>query len=94
MRPAEPSRTVTTFAVGFLALDAILLAIAWWSLRRPLLLVGAVACALGVTAVVIAWRRYRRTYRRLREAETAARHEAKQEVEGIRDLLRRANLHN
>ena len=94
MTRSTPSRTVTTFTVGFLALDAVLLAIAWTDLRRPALLVGAVACALGAVAVMLAWRRYRTRFARHKDAEAMARREAKQEIEEIRDLLRKGNLHN
>jgi len=88
MKP--PSRTLTTFAVGFLALDAVLLmygGIAW---SRPPLIVAGGACALGCVLVVLSWRRYRRT---LVELDTARR-EIRREVESIRELLQSHHLDN
>jgi len=70
------TRAVTIFAVGFLALDAVLFAI----VNR---FVWAAVCAGAALLVVVAWRRYRRAMADL----AAARKEMKREVESIRDLL-------
>jgi hypothetical protein len=85
-----PSRTLTTLAVGFLALDAILLGYLGLALKRVVLLGGAGACAAGAAAVVLAWRRHRRIL-----AEVArARRAMKDEADGLRALLQSHNLHN
>ena len=85
-----PSRTLTTLAVGFLALDAVLLGYLGLALKRLVLLGTAVACAAGAAAVVLAWRRYRRTL-----AEVArARRAMKDEADGLRALLQSHNLRN
>jgi len=70
------TRAVTIFAVGFLALDAVLFAI----VNR---FVWAAGCAAAAILVVVAWRRYRRAMADL----AAARKEMKREVESIRELL-------
>jgi len=70
------TRAVTIFAVGFLALDAVLFAI----VNR---FVWAAVCAGAALLVVVAWRRYRRAMADL----AAARKEMKREVESIRELL-------
>ena len=70
------TRAVTIFAVGFLALDAVLFAI----VNR---FVWAAVCAGAALLVVVAWRRYRRAMADL----AAARKEMKREVESIRQLL-------
>ena len=70
------TRAVTIFAVGFLALDAVLFAI----VNR---FVWAAVCAGAALLVVVAWRRYRRAMADL----AAARKEMKREVESIRALL-------
>jgi uncharacterized membrane protein YccC len=85
-----PGRPLATFAVGFLVLDALLLAWAGLEQRRPGLLAGAIACGLAAAAVVVLWRRYRRTLADL----DAGRAEMKAEAEDIRRLLREKNLHN
>jgi len=70
------TRAVTVFAVGFLLLNAVLLA-----------LIGhlgwATVCAGVAVLAVIGWFRYRRILREL----AAARKEMKREVESLRDLL-------
>jgi hypothetical protein len=83
MRAFRPRRTLTTLAVGFLLLDAVLFAIAavWGS--RPLLFIPAAVCALAAALVVGAWRRYRRTVAELADASR----EMKREAESIRELL-------
>jgi uncharacterized membrane protein YccC len=85
-----PGRALATFAVGFLLLDAVLLAWAGLELRRPGLVAGAIACALAAAAVVVLWRRYRRTLADL----AAGRAEMKAEAEEIRRLLQEKHLHN
>jgi len=85
-----PSRTLTTLAVGFLALDAVLLGYLGLALKRFLLVGAAVVCATGAAAVVLAWRRYRRIL-----AEVArARRAMKDEADGLRALLQSHRLHN
>ena len=86
----HPSRTPTTFAVGFLILDAILLAVGGLALGRPWLIAAGAGFALGAGAVIVAWRRYRRA---LAEVE-AARAEMRREAESIRELLQSRNLAN
>jgi hypothetical protein len=85
-----PSRTLTTAAVGFLLLDAVLFALAAMAFTRPLLLLPAAACAGAGGLVVLAWRRYRRTLRELEQA----RREMKREVEALRELLQSKNISN
>ncbi|MGH7529740.1 MAG: hypothetical protein ACREMN_05110 [Gemmatimonadales bacterium] len=78
----RPSRTLTTAAVGFLLLDAVLFGlagVAW----RPLLLIPAAICLLAAGLVLVAWRRYRRTLDELAEA----RREMRREVDSLRELL-------
>ena len=79
-----PSRTATTAAVGFLALDALLLVYGGVELHRPWLVLAGAACGLGAALVLLAWRRHRRT---LAELEVARR-EMKREVDEIRQLLK------
>jgi len=85
-----PSRTPTTLAAGFLALDALLLGYAGLTWGRPVLVAAGGLCAVGVVLVVAGWRRYRRTLAEL----DAARRDMKEEVASIRDLLRGHHLHN
>ena len=85
-----PSRTLTTLAVGFLALDAVLLGYLGVALKRVLLIGGAVVCAASAAAVVLAWRRYRRIVAEVANARRAMREEA----DGLRTLLQRHNFHN
>lgn len=86
MKP--PSRTLTTFAVGFLTLDAVLLLYGGLALGRPVLTVGGAVCAVAAVLVVLGWRRYRRTLAEL----DAARRAMKAEVESIRELLHSRHL--
>jgi len=76
MTTANFTRAVTVFAVGFLALDAVLFAL----VSRFL---WAAVCAAAAMLVVAGWRRYRRAMAELADA----RKEMKREVESIRDLL-------
>jgi hypothetical protein len=85
-----PSRALTTAAVGFLLLDAVLFALAAVAFSRPFLLLPAAVCAAAAGLVVLAWRRYRRTLLELEEA----RREMKREVEALRELLQSRDLQN
>ena len=88
MRP--PSRTLTTAAVGFLSLDAVLLGYGGFAWGRPLLAASGGVCALGAVLVVAGWRRYRRTLAELEDA----RREMREEVRSIRELLQSRHLNN
>lgn len=90
MKPARPSRTLTTLAVGFLVLDAVLFALAAMAFNRPLLSIPAAICAGAGLLVVLAWRRYRRTLLELEDA----RREMKREVEALRELLQSKHFSN
>lgn len=85
-----PRRTPTTLAVGFLSLDALLLAYAGITWGRPLLVAAGGVCVLGVVLVIAGWRRYRRSLAEL----DAARHDMKHEVDSIRELLQSHHLNN
>jgi hypothetical protein len=89
-RSAVRDRALTTLAVGFLALDALLLLYSGLSLGRVWLTVGGGLCALAAVLVVAGWRRYRRVLTEL----DAARREMRAEVESIRDLLHSKHLDN
>ena len=86
----KPSRTLTTLAVGFLALDALLLLYGGLAWRRPALVIAGAVCALGAVLVVVSWRRYRRTLAEL----DVARDEMRREVESIRALLQGHHFNN
>lgn len=84
----RPARTLTVFAVGFLALDGVLLILAGlWSRHGWLVLWGVffVVCA-GVP--VFAWRRYLRNLDEIREARAEMRHE----IELLRNELKDGRL--
>jgi beta-lactamase regulating signal transducer with metallopeptidase domain len=83
-------RVLTTFAVGFLLLDAILLAYSGFALGRLQLVIWGGVCLLASLLVVLGWRRYRRVMSDLERA----RREMRAEVESIRQLLHGKNLHN
>jgi beta-lactamase regulating signal transducer with metallopeptidase domain len=89
-RPRTPSRALTTFAVGFLLLDGVLLTYSGLALHRTMLVVWGVACVIAAGLVVLGWRRYRRAMAELEQA----RRELRAEAESIRDLLHRKHLHN
>lgn len=89
-RSATPSRALTTFAVGFLGLDALLLVYSGLALHRPVLVAGGGVCLLGAVFVILGWRRYRRAMAELERD----RQEMLTEVESIRDLLHSKHLHN
>lgn len=76
MSTATFTRAVTLFAVGFLALDAVLFAL----VNRFL---WAAVCGVAAMLVVAGWRRYRRAMAELADA----RKEMKREVESLRQLL-------
>ncbi len=79
-----PVRAGVVAAVGFLALDAILLAWAGWWTHRPALILWSVLLA-GLIAVPLGlWRRYRRHMDEVR----AARHAMAQEVRHLQMALR------
>jgi protein-S-isoprenylcysteine O-methyltransferase Ste14 len=87
---AAPNRALTTFAVGFLLLDAVLLGYGGLALRRPLLVVWGGVCLVAALLVVLWWRRYRRVWSDLQRA----RRDMRAEVESIRQLLHGKNLHD
>jgi len=86
----RPNRTLTTFAVGFLALDALLLLYGGIEWNRPALTIAGIVCAIGAGVVVWGWRRYRRTIAEI----DAARDEMRREVESIRALLQGHHFNN
>jgi len=91
MKPYRaPSRALTTFAVGFLALDGLLLGYGGLSLHRPPLVVWGAVCFGAAGLVVLGWRRYRRAMADL----DRARRELRAEVKSIRDLLHGKHLQN
>lgn len=89
----RPRRTLTTFAVGVLLLDAALLVLAgmWY---RSWLFIPAGVCALGAVATMVLWRRYVRRVTELQSIVAARRAEMVKEVEAIRDLLQSHHFQN
>lgn len=88
MKERRPSRVITVAAVGFLALDGVLLVLAGlWSSSAALLGLGAVF-GLASVGVVIYWQRYQRQLGDLHRA-IAARERALQEMR--RDIERAQN---
>ena len=85
-----PSRTLTTFTVGFLLLDALLLGYSGIALHRVMLVVWAGVFLVLAVLVVLGWRRYRRVMSELERA----RREMRTEAESIRQLLHRKHLQN
>ena len=85
-----PSRALTTFAVGFLLLDGVLLVYSGLALHRTMLVVWGAVCGVAAGLVVLAWRRYRRVMADLERA----RRDLRAEAESIRDLLHGKHLHN
>ncbi|HEX4629082.1 MAG TPA: hypothetical protein VH137_09855 [Gemmatimonadales bacterium] len=85
-----PHRALTTFAVGFLLLDAVSLGYGGLALRRPQLVLWGGVCLVAALLVVLWWRRYRRLWTDLERA----RREMRAEVESIRQLLHGKNAHN
>ena len=84
------SRAPTTVAVGFLLLDALLLAYSGLALGRRWLVFWGAVCLVAAVLVVIGWRRYRRVMSDLERA----RREIRAEVESIRQLLQGKHLDN
>ena len=84
------SRTPTTFTVGFLLLDALLLGYSGFALGRRWLVFWGAACLVAAVLVVLGWRRYRRVMSDLERA----RREMRAEVESIRQLLQGKHLDN
>ena len=85
-----PSRTLTTAAVGFLSLDALLLGYGGLVWGRPALTLAGGVCVVGVVLVLLGWRRYRRTLAELEQV----RREMKREVDSLRELLQSHHLNN
>jgi hypothetical protein len=85
-----PSRALTTFAVGFLLLDAVLLIYSGAALGRTRLIVWGAVFIVVAGLVVVGWRRYRR----LMEDLEQARRDMRMEIESIRVLLHEKHLHN
>jgi len=85
-----PGRAVATLAVGFLLLDAVLLTWFGLDLSRRSLVAGGITCGLAACAVVLMWRRYRRTLAEL----AVRRREMKAEVDALRDLMKEKRLQN
>lgn len=81
---STPGRPMAVLAVGFLLLDAMLLVWFGLELKRPALFWGGVVCFVAAVAVVVVWRRYRRTLEDLDER----RLEMKAEAESLRQILR------
>ena len=78
-------RVMTWLAVGFLALDGVLLLLAGLWGRRAGPAIGGTACLVGAGAAWALWRRHRRALADLAEARRAVRDEAR----ALRDLLRK-----
>ncbi len=85
-----PSRTLTTFTVGFLLLDAVLLGYGGLALHRTMLVVWAGVFLVAAVLVVLGWRRYRRVMSELERA----RRDLRAEAESIRQLLHDKHLQN
>jgi beta-lactamase regulating signal transducer with metallopeptidase domain len=83
-------RALTTFTVGFLLLDALLLVYSGVALGRRWLVFWGAVCLVAAVLVVIGWRRYRRVMSDLERA----RREMRAEVESIRQLLQGKHLDN
>jgi len=84
------SRILTTFTVGFLLLDGVLLGYSGVALGRRMLVFWGAVCLLAAALVVVGWRRYRRAMAELERA----RREMRAEVESIRELLQGKHLNN
>ena len=84
------SRALTTFTVGFLLLDALLLAYSGFALGRRWLIFWGAVCLVAALLVVVGWRRYRRVMSDLERD----RREMRAQVESIRELLHGKHLYN
>ena len=82
--PGGPVRAGVVAAVGFLALDAVLLAWAGWWTHRPALILWGVLLAGLIAVPLRLWRRYRRHMDEVR----AARHAMAQEARHLQMALR------
>jgi hypothetical protein len=80
---APAVRAGAVAAVGFLLLDAVLLAIAGAEARRPVLLLWSAVLAGAAAGVVVLWRRY---VLRLRELD-AQRRAMRMEIEHLRAVV-------
>ncbi|HEX9727796.1 MAG TPA: hypothetical protein VGA37_04775 [Gemmatimonadales bacterium] len=78
-------RTVTVLAVGFLGLDAVLLALAGLWSDRPILLVWASAFGAAAVGVFGLWRRYLMHLSELDQARAALRKEIRHISRAIKD---------
>src|SRR5260370_38617014 len=73
-RPSRtPSRTLTTFTVGFLLLDALLLGSSGLALHRVMLVVWAGVFLVAAVLGVLGWRRYGRAMSELERARRGMR---------------------
>jgi beta-lactamase regulating signal transducer with metallopeptidase domain len=84
------SRALTTFTVGFLLLDGLLLGYSGVALGRRWLIFWSAVCLVAAVLVVVGWRRYRRVMSDLERDRRAMR----AEVESIRELLHGKHLDN
>ena len=82
-RTAPRGRLVTILAVGSLALDGLLLALAGFQTGRVSLVGGGASLLAAAGVVIIAWRRH---LRRLDEIAGAKR-SLRAEAEALRELL-------
>jgi uncharacterized iron-regulated membrane protein len=78
-------RALTWLAVGFLALDGVLLLLAGLWGRRAGLAIGGTVCLGCAAGVLLLWRRHQRALVELREARRAVADEAR----ALRELIRR-----
>jgi len=77
-------RALVVFAVGVLALDAVLLALAAWWLRSRPLGAAALGCGLAGLAVAWSWRWYRRRRAELNEARQELARDVRQMAVEVR----------
>jgi hypothetical protein len=89
MTRTVPGRTTAIVAIGFLSLDAVLLAIGGVASGRPALLAAAGVCLLLAAAVVLLWKRYRRALADI----AAARRAMRDEVKSLQALLHERSPH-
>jgi len=82
---AGVSRLLTTFAIGLLVLDGLLLLIAGWDQGRVVLMGGGVVSLLLAGVMRWAWMRHQR----LREEVARERQALADEAREMRELLRR-----
>ncbi len=82
---AGVSRLLTTFAIGILVLDGVLLLIAGWDQGRVSLMGGGAVSLLLAGAMRWAWKRHQR----LREEVARERQALADEAREMRNLLRR-----